>query len=157
MPLLFFKPLNWKARLSHAEETLANLHDPRRSSKVHPLLFLSRVSNNFPLLVRIRTQKQRTPLTDWKTLHHLKPRNRYSVRSYYQIFITAVTFGTTAEKETLLKSKKSTKGHWDMSIMIKHASYQHLLERIRLPSMESRRIQDMLLTIHKSIWNKAPQ
>ena len=117
MPLLFCKPLNWKARLSHAEETLANQHDPRRSSKVHPLLFLSRVSNNFPLVVRIRTQKQRTPLTDWKTLHHLKPRSRYSVRSYYQIFITAVTFGTTAEKETLLKSKKSTEGHWDMSIM----------------------------------------
>ena len=33
----------------------------------------------------------------------------------------------------------------------KHAYYQHLLERIRLPSMESRRIQDMLLTIHNSI------
>ena len=39
----------------------------------------------------------------------------------------------------------------------KHASYKHLLERIRLPSMESRRIQDLLLTIHNSIWNKAPQ
>ena len=39
----------------------------------------------------------------------------------------------------------------------KHASYQHLLERIRLPSMESRRIQDMLLTKHRSISNKAPQ
>ena len=26
--------------------------------------------------------------------------------------------GTTAEKETLLKSKKSTKGHCDMSVMI---------------------------------------
>ena len=39
----------------------------------------------------------------------------------------------------------------------KHASYQHLLERIRLPSMESRRIQDKLLTIHNSISNKAPQ
>lgn len=39
----------------------------------------------------------------------------------------------------------------------KHASYQHLLERIRLPSMESRRIQDMLLTIHNSISNKAPR
>ena len=31
MPLLFCKPLNWKARLSHAEETLANQHDPRMS------------------------------------------------------------------------------------------------------------------------------
>lgn len=39
----------------------------------------------------------------------------------------------------------------------KHASYQHLLDRIRLPSMESRRIQDMLLTIHNSISNKAPR
>lgn len=39
----------------------------------------------------------------------------------------------------------------------KHASYQHLLERIRLPSMESRRIQDMLLTIQNSISNKAPR
>jgi len=39
----------------------------------------------------------------------------------------------------------------------KHASYQHLLDRIRLPSMESRRIQDMLLTVHNSISNKAPQ
>lgn len=39
----------------------------------------------------------------------------------------------------------------------KHAFYQHLLERIRLPSMESRRIQDMLLTIHNSISNKAPR
>ncbi|XP_020609845.1 uncharacterized protein LOC110048399 [Orbicella faveolata] len=29
-------------------------------------------------------------------------------------------------------------------------------ESIRLPSMESRRIQDMLLTIHNSISNKAP-
>lgn len=39
----------------------------------------------------------------------------------------------------------------------KHASYQHLLERIRLHSMESRRIQDMLLTIQNSISNKAPR
>ena len=39
----------------------------------------------------------------------------------------------------------------------KHASNQHLLERIRLPSMESRRIQDTLLTIHNSISNKAPR
>ena len=39
----------------------------------------------------------------------------------------------------------------------KHTSYQHLLERIRLPSMESRRIQDMLLTIHNSISNKTPR
>jgi len=35
----------------------------------------------------------------------------------------------------------------------KHASYQHLLDRIRLPSMESPRIQDMLLTIHNGISN----
>jgi len=39
----------------------------------------------------------------------------------------------------------------------KHASYRHLLDRIRLPSMETRRIQDMSLTIHNSISNKAPQ
>lgn len=38
----------------------------------------------------------------------------------------------------------------------KHVSYQHLLERIRLPSIESRRIQDISLTIHNSISNKAP-
>ena len=45
-----------------------------------------------------------------------------------------------------------------MSIMINiSASCQHLLERIRLPSMESRRIQDMLLTIHNSISSKAPR
>ena len=36
------------------------------------------------------------------------------------------------------------------------ASYRDLLERIRLPSMETRRIQDMLLTINNSISDKAP-
>ena len=39
----------------------------------------------------------------------------------------------------------------------KHANYQHLLERIRLPSIKTQRIQDMLLTINNSISNKAPQ
>ena len=38
----------------------------------------------------------------------------------------------------------------------KSASYQDLLQRIRLPSMETRRIQDMLLTINNSISDKAP-
>ena len=38
----------------------------------------------------------------------------------------------------------------------KSASYQDLLERIRLPSLETRRIQDMLLTINNSISDKAP-
>ena len=38
----------------------------------------------------------------------------------------------------------------------KSASYQNLLQRIRLPSMETRRIQDMLLTINNSISDKAP-
>ena len=38
----------------------------------------------------------------------------------------------------------------------KSASYQDLLERIRLPSMETRRIQDMLLTINNSTSDKAP-
>ena len=38
----------------------------------------------------------------------------------------------------------------------KSASYQDLLERIRLPSLETRRIQDMLLTINNSILDKAP-
>ena len=39
----------------------------------------------------------------------------------------------------------------------KHAPYQHLLDRIRLSSIESQRIQDMLLTIHNSISNKVPR
>ena len=38
----------------------------------------------------------------------------------------------------------------------KSASYQDLLERIRLPSLETQRIQDMLLTINNSILDKAP-
>ena len=38
----------------------------------------------------------------------------------------------------------------------KSASYQDLLERIELPSLETRRIQDMLLTINNSISDKAP-
>ena len=38
----------------------------------------------------------------------------------------------------------------------KSASYQDLLERIRLPSLETRRIQDMLLTINNTISDKAP-
>ena len=38
----------------------------------------------------------------------------------------------------------------------KSASYQDLLEGIRLPSMETRRIQDMLLTINNSISDKVP-
>ena len=38
----------------------------------------------------------------------------------------------------------------------KITSYQDLLQRIRLPSMETRRIQDMLLTIKNSISDKAP-
>ena len=38
----------------------------------------------------------------------------------------------------------------------KSASYQDLLERIRLPSLETQRIQDMLLTINNSISDKAP-
>ena len=59
MPLLFCKPLNSKARLSHAEETLANQHDPRMSSKIKPLLFLSRVGNNFSLVVQTRTHKRK--------------------------------------------------------------------------------------------------
>ena len=59
MPLLFCKPLNWKARLSHAEETLANQLDPRMSSKIKPLLFLSRVGNNFSLVVQTRTHKRK--------------------------------------------------------------------------------------------------
>ena len=38
----------------------------------------------------------------------------------------------------------------------KSACYQDLLQRIRLPSMETRRIQDMLLTINNGISDKAP-
>ena len=38
----------------------------------------------------------------------------------------------------------------------KSASYQDLLERIRLPSLETQRIQDMLLTLNNSISDKAP-
>ena len=38
----------------------------------------------------------------------------------------------------------------------KSASYQDLLQGIRLPSLETRRIQDMLLTINNSISDKAP-
>ena len=38
----------------------------------------------------------------------------------------------------------------------KSASYQDLLERIGLPSLETRRIQDMLLKINNSISDKAP-
>ena len=38
----------------------------------------------------------------------------------------------------------------------KSASYQGLLERIRLPSLETRRIQGMLLTINNSTSDKAP-
>ena len=38
----------------------------------------------------------------------------------------------------------------------KSASYQDLLERIRLPTLKTRRIQDMLLTINNSISDKAP-
>ena len=59
MPLLFCKPLNWKARLSHTEETLANQHDPRMSSKIKPLLFLSRVGNNFSLMVQTQTHNRK--------------------------------------------------------------------------------------------------
>ena len=40
---------------------------------------------------------------------------------------------------------------------VKHASYQQLLDRIRLPSMESRRIEDKLLTIHNIVSNEAPR
>ena len=54
---------------------------------------------------------QINPHNRLKNILPLKPRNRYIICSYYQIFITAVTFGTIVEKETLLKSKKSTKGH----------------------------------------------
>ena len=39
----------------------------------------------------------------------------------------------------------------------KHAPYQRPLGRIRLPSMESRRIHDMLLAILNSISNKSPR
>ena len=59
MLLLFCKPLNSKARLSHPEETMANQHDPRMSSKIKPLLFLSRVGNNFSLVVQTRTHKRK--------------------------------------------------------------------------------------------------
>ena len=59
MPLLFCKPLNWKVRPSYAEETLANQHDPRVSSKIQSLLFLSRVANNFFLVVQTRTHKRK--------------------------------------------------------------------------------------------------
>ena len=59
MPLLFCKPLNWKVRPSYAEETLANQHDPRVSSKIQSLLFLSRVANNFSLVVQTRTHKRK--------------------------------------------------------------------------------------------------
>ena len=38
----------------------------------------------------------------------------------------------------------------------KRASYQDLLQRIRLSSMETRRIQDMLLTINNCISDKDP-
>ena len=39
----------------------------------------------------------------------------------------------------------------------KSASYQDLLERIRLLSMETRKMQDMLLTINNRISDKAPR
>ena len=55
----FVRPLNSKAQLSHAEETLANQHDPRMSSKIKPLLFLSRVGNNFSSVVQTRTHKRK--------------------------------------------------------------------------------------------------
>ena len=60
-------------------------------------------------------------------------------------------------KRNTAKIEKVNKGALRYVYNNKHAYYQHLLERIRLPSMESRRIQDMLLTIHNSISNKAPQ
>ena len=59
MLLLFCKPLNSKARLSHPEETMANQHDPRMSSKIKPLLFLSRVGNNFSLVFKHERTKER--------------------------------------------------------------------------------------------------
>ena len=60
-------------------------------------------------------------------------------------------------KRNTAKIEKVNEGALRYVYNNKHAYYQHLLERIRLPSMESRRIQDMLLTIHNSISNKAPQ
>ena len=54
MPLLFCKPLNWKVRPSYAEETLANQHDPRVSSKIQ-----SNSANNFSLVVQTRTHKRK--------------------------------------------------------------------------------------------------
>ena len=44
-------------------------------------------------------------------------------------------------------------------LMLMHPTSQSwtVLDRMRLPSMESRTIQDMLLTIHNNISNKAPR
>ena len=45
-----------------------------------------------------------------KCSEHLKPRNRFIAHLYCRIFTIVTKSGTTAEKETLLKSRMSTKG-----------------------------------------------
>ena len=57
--------------------------------------------------------------TDWKTFCHLKPRNRFIAHLCCRILTIVTKSGTTAEKETLLKSRKSTKGLWGTSSKIK--------------------------------------
>ena len=93
--------------------------------------------------------------TDWKTFCHLKPRNRFIADLYCRILTIVTKSGTTAEKETL-KIEKVNERALRYIFKDKSASYQDLLERIGLPSLETRRIQDMLLTISNSISDKAP-
>ena len=93
--------------------------------------------------------------TDWKTFCHLKPRNRFIAHLYCRILTIVTKSGTTAEKETA-KIENVYKRTLRNIFKDKSAFYQDPLERIGLLPLETRRIQEMLLTINNSILDKAP-
>ena len=57
-----------------------------------------------------KVSAQISALNRLKTFCHLKPRNRFIAHSYCRILTIVTKSGNPAENETLLKSRKSTKG-----------------------------------------------
>ena len=95
--------------------------------------------------------------TDWRTFCHLKPRNRF-IAHYFILpyFNYCNQVWHQCGKRNTAKIEKVNERALRYIFNDKSASYQDLLERMRLPSLETRRIQDMLLTINNSILDKAP-
>ena len=93
---------------------------------------------------------------DWRTFCHRKTKESLYRAFTLPYFNYCNQIWHHCRKTNTAKIEKVNERALRYIFNDKSASYQDLLERIRLPSLETRRIQDMLLTINNSISDKAP-